>query len=178
MRKINAALGLLAAVLLLDHAIFFSIWMLSRCSIAKSGEVLPMLLACVMIVHMLFSIAILITDKKGAKEKKHKVYYKLNIETYIQRITGVLIILLIALHLFGAANYFQPKMLHAVLHPLFFGAALAHVSVSVGRALVTLGVGSAGAIRVINIAMKALCCAIFVAGVIGFYICLFVGVAK
>lgn len=176
-RKINAVCALITTVLLLDHATFFSIWMLSRCSIAKSGDVFPWVLVTVMAVHVILSIILVISTRKDAKNKKHKEYYKLNIETYVQRITGFLIILLIGLHIAGAANYYQPKMLHAVLHPLFFAAALAHVSVSAGRALITLGIGNARAIRIINVAIKALCCAIFVAGVIGFYICLFVGVA-
>lgn len=177
-RKINAVFALLTTVLLLDHAIFFSIWMLSRCSIEKNSEVFPQILTAVMVVHAILSIILMISNLKGAKNEKHKAYYKLNIETYVQRIAGILIIFLIGLHIAGAANHFQPKMLHAILHPLFFATVLAHVSVSVGRAFVTLGVGNARAIGIINVAIKVLCCTIFVAGVVGFYICLFVGVAK
>ena len=69
-------------------------------------------------------------------------------------------------------------MLHAVLHPLFFAAALAHVSVSTSKALITLGIGNAKAVKIVDTVMKILCPAIFAAAVIGFYICLFVGVAK
>lgn len=177
MRKINAVFGLLTTVLLLFHSIYFSIWMLSRCSIARFGNSLSQILAAVMAVHVIFSVIIMISGRKGAKGKEHKEYYKLNIETYIQRITGVLIIVLTGLHIAGSADYFQPKALHAILQPLFFIAALAHASVSAGRALITLGIGNAKAIGIVNAVMKALCCAIFVAGVIGFYICLFVGVA-
>ena len=131
-----------------------------------------------MIIHAILSIILLIKNRKGAVKNKHKKYSELNIETYVQRITGVLIILMMGVHIAGAANHFQPKILHAILHPLFFAVALAHSAVSVDKAFVTLGIGNAKLIRVINVTIKIICSATFVAGVIGFYICLFVGVAR
>ena len=178
LRKINAALSLFTTVLLMDHAIFLSVWMLSRCSIEKSADFMPRILAFLMMIHAILSIILLIKNRKGAEKNKHKKYSKLNTETYVQRITGVLIILLMGLHIAGAANHFQPKILHAILHPLFFAVALAHCAVSVDKAFVTLGIGSAKFIRAVNVAMKIICCVTLVAGVIGFYICLFVGVAR
>ena len=178
LRKINAVLSLFTTVLLMDHAIFFSVWMLSRCSIEKSADFMPRILAVLMVLHAILSIILLIKNHKGAEKNKHKKYSELNIETYVQRITGVLIILMMGLHIAGAANHFHPKILHAILHPLFFAVALAHCAVSVDKAFVTLGIGSAKFIRVVNVAMKIVCGATLVAGVIGFYICLFVGVAR
>ena len=178
LRKINAALSLFTTILLMDHSIFLSVWMLSRCSIEKSADFMPQILAVLMVLHAILCIILLIKSRKGIEKNKHKKYSELNIETYIQRITGVLIILMMGFHIAGAANHFQPKILHAILHPLFFAVALAHSAVSVDKAFVTLGIGSAKFIRTINVAMKIICCATFVAGVIGFYICLFVGVAR
>ena len=178
LRKINAALSLFTTVMLMDHAIFLSVWMLSRCSIEKSANFMPRILVVLMMLHAILSIILLIKNRKGAEKNKHKKYSELNIETYVQRITGVLIILMMGLHIAGAANHFQPKMLHAIFHPLFFAAALTHAAVSVDKAFVTLGIGSAKFIRVVNVAMKIICCATLVAGVIGFYLCLFVGVAR
>ena len=178
LRKINAALSLFTTVLLMDHAIFFSVWMLSRCSIEKSSDFMPRILAVLMVLHAILVIILLIKNHKGAEKNKHKKYSELNIETYVQRITGVLIILMMGLHIAGAANHFQPKILHAILHPLFFAVALAHSAISVDKAFVTLGIGSAKFIKVVNVAMKIVCGATLVAGVIGFYICLFVGVAR
>ena len=178
LRKINAALSLFTTVLLMDHAIFLSVWMLSRCSIEKSADFMPRILAVFMVLHAMLCIIFLIKSNKGVKKIKYKQYSELNVETYIQRITGVLIILMMGLHIAGAANHFQPKILHAIFHPLFFAVALAHSAVSVDKAFVTLGIGSAKFIRAISITMKIICSATFVAGVIGFYICLFVGVAR
>lgn len=79
------------------------------------------------------------------------------------------------LHIEGAANHFQLKILYAIFNPLFFAVALAHSAVSVDKAFVTLGIGSAGFIRAINVAMKIICCITLVASVTGFYICLFMG---
>ena len=69
-------------------------------------------------------------------------------------------------------------MLHAILHPLFFAIVLAHVAVSVSKAMITLGIGNAKVIKVVDVVMKVICIATFVAGIIGFYLCLFVGVAR
>lgn len=178
LRKINAGLSLLTTVLLMDHAMFFSVWMLSRCSIEKSSESMPRILAVLMVVHAVLSVILLILGRRGGARKGARTYLRMNIPTVIQRASGALMLLLLALHVAGAANHFQPKMLHAVLHPLFFAAVLSHASVSVSKALVTLGVGNATAVRVVDAVMGILCGATFVAGVVGFYLCLFVGVAR
>ena len=70
LRKINAGLSLLTTVLLMNHAIFLSIWMPSRCSIAKSTIDKPIVLAVLMFLHAALSIALGVISHKG--EKKHK----------------------------------------------------------------------------------------------------------
>lgn len=177
-RKINAGLSLLTTVLLMDHAMFFSVWMLSRCSIAISSDKMPWILAGLMVIHAVLSIVLAIRNRKGIEKNIGKSYPKMNSSTYIQRITAIMMLLLLGLHIAGAANHFQPKILHAIVHPLFFAAALAHVSVSSGKALITLGIGNAKVIRIVDAAMKILCGITFAAGVVGFYLCLFMGVAR
>ena len=178
LRKINAGLSLLTTILFLGHAMFLSVWMLSRCMIAKTVGILPWVLAGVFVIHALLSIFLGILGHKGAEKRKCNTYPKMNIQTCVQRMTGILMILLLGLHIAGAANHFQPKMLHAILHPMFFAAALGHVSVSASKALITLGIGNAKTVRVVDIAVKVLCVSTFIAAVIGFYLCLFVGVAR
>ena len=178
LRKINAGLSLLTSLLFLDHAMFLSVWMLSRCSIEKDTNTMPRILMAVTLIHAVLSIVLLILGRKGADKSSCKEYPQMNISTYVQRITGIVMILLLALHLAGAKNHFQPKMLHAVLHPVFFGVCLAHIGVSTGKAMVTLGIGNAKAVKIVDIAMKILCAVTFVASIIGFYLCLFVGVAR
>ena len=178
LRKVNAWLSLLTAILFLDHAIFLSVWMLSRCSINKSTDALPYVLMALMALHALISIVLAILGHRGAAKVKYKSYPKMNIPTMVQRISGLLILLMMGLHLAGAANYYHPKMLHAILHPLFFALSLAHISVSVGRAMISLGIGSAKAVRAVDTVMIILCGTTLVAAVVGFYLCLFMGVVK
>lgn len=178
LRKINAALSLLATAMIMAHAVSLSVWMLSRCSIAKTDGVMPRVLTVVMVIHAVLSMVLVIGNRKEAQKQTHRAYPKLNISTYAQRITGVLMLLLLGIHIMGTMNHFQPKMLHAVLHPLFFAAVLVHTAVSTGKALITLGIGNARAIRVVNAVVMCLCGVTLAAGVVGFYLCLFLGVAR
>jgi hypothetical protein len=64
------------------------------------------------------------------------------------------------------------------LHPLFFAIVLSHVAISTSKAFITLGIGNAKTIKTIDIVLKVICIATFIACTIGFYLCLFVGVVK
>jgi hypothetical protein len=178
LRKINAVLSLLATVLLLDHAIFNAVWMLSRCSIPKTVNNLSWVLLVLMVAHAVISIILGVLGHKGAKKVKTNDYKNLNVPTTVQRISGILIILLMGVHIAGAFNHFQPKILHAILHPLFFILVLAHLAVSTSKSLITLGVGNAKAIKIIDIIVKVLCVITVIASLVGFYMCLFMGVAR
>ena len=76
------------------------------------------------------------------------------------------------------ANHFQPKILHTIMHPLFFGVCSMHIAVSVSKAMITLGIGNAKTVKIVDIIIKILCAVIWIASVIGFYRCLFLGVAR
>jgi hypothetical protein len=178
LRKVNAVLSIICTVLILDHAIFLSVWMLSRCNIAKSENFIPIILMILVVAHAIISIVLGVIGHKNAEKRKCKEYPKLNVSTIIQRASGILMILLLVLHIVGATNYYQPKILHAVLHPLFFAIVLSHVAVSGSKAIITLGIGSAKVVKVVDVVIKVICIATFIASVIGFYLCLFVGVAK
>lgn len=178
LRKINAVISIICSVLILYHAMFLSVWMLSRCSIAKLENFTPKILMMLVLAHAIISIILGVRGHKNAEKRKCKQYPKLNTSTIIQRASGILMILLLILHIVGAINHFQPKILHAVLHPLFFAVVLSHVAVSGSKAMITLGIGSAKVVNATDVVIKVLCVATFVASVIGFYICLFVGVAK
>ena len=179
LRKINSVLSLITGLLLLDHVIFFSVWMIMRGSIAKSAPVLPRVLVVLTVVHAILSVVILIRNRKSKDAEKSdcKDYPKLNASTYIQRISGVLMLVLLGLHIAGSINHFQPQMLHAIMHPIFFAIALVHTGFSTSKALVTLGVGNATVVKAVDVIVKLICAGTFIASVIGFYLCLFVGVA-
>lgn len=178
LRKINAVLGLISTILILSHAIFYSVWMLLRAGIAKMSEYPSQILVVLMISHAIISIVLAFLGHKGAEKRKCNNYPKMNKQTYVQRISGILLILFIGLHIAGALNHFQPKILHAILHPLFFIIALAHVAVSTSKAFITLGIGNAKSIKIIDIVIKIICVLTIIASIVGFYLCLFVGVVK
>jgi hypothetical protein len=92
--------------------------------------------------------------------------------------TGIFMILLLVVHIIGAANHFQPKILHTILHPLFFIIVLMHVAVSTSKAFITLGIGNFKVVKVIDIVIKIVCVLTIIAGIIGFYLCLFMGVVR
>lgn len=178
LRKINALLSIICTALILDHAIFLSVWMLSRCSIAKAESFMPRILMVLVVVHAIISIILGVLGHKNAEKRKTKEYPRLNVSTIIQRVSGIFMLILLGVHIVGASNYYQPKILHAILHPLFFAVVLAHVAVSASKAMITLGIGNKKVVNVVDVIIKVICVATFIAGVIGFYLCLFVGVAK
>lgn len=178
MRKVNAVISLISTILILAHAIFYSVWMLFRAGFAKMSAYPSQILVVLMMVHAIISIVLAILGHKGAEKRKCNNYPKMNKQTYVQRISGIMLILFIGLHIAGALNHFQPKILHAILHPLFFIIALTHVAVSTGKAFITLGIGSVKAIKIISIVIKIICVLTIIACIVGFYLCLFMGVVR
>lgn len=178
LRKINAGISLMTTLVLLGHAMPLSVWMLYRCSFEKVECPMSVLLVPLMVAHAVISIVLAVLGHKGAEKRKCNSYPKLNRSTILQRASGIFMLVLLGLHIAGAQNYYRPKMLHAVVHPLFFAVVLAHMAVSFSKGLITLGIGSAKGIKAVDITVKVLCLATLIAGVTGFYMCLFMGVAK
>ena len=171
LRKINAGISLLATVLLLNHALSLSAWMLSRGSIALSPGIWPWILVGTMILHALIGIELAISAHSDEQAHKGKSYPKMNVQTIVQRISGVLMIVFAALHIAGAAGYMKPpKLVHSIVPPLFFTLVLSHIAVSASKALITLGIGNAKVFKVADIAIKAICGATLIAAITGFYL--------
>lgn len=178
LRKINAIISMLIVVLLLDHAIFYAVVMLSRYRIPTHATVLPWMITALVVIHAILSIAMAVLGHKGAEKRKCNTYAKLNARTMLQRFSGILMMVLVGVHIAGAATHFQPKILHAVLHPIFFAMVLMHLAVSMSKAFITLGIGSAKLVKAIDIIMPVICGITFIGAVVGFYLCLFLGVAR
>jgi hypothetical protein len=171
LRKINAVFSLLTTLLLLSHAISLAVWMLSKGGIAKPGSVIPWALTASAVLHALLSIGIMISTHRGSKDHNSKKYLKMNLQTVIQRISGMLLILFTWLHIAGTVGIMQPPpAVHAIVPPLFFLLVMCHAAISTGKALITLGIGSASFVKRADIAVKMLCAATLLADVIGFYL--------
>ena len=128
-------------------------------------------LTIVVALHAILSIIIMVSSHKGNKGNKGKSYSKLNAATIVQRISGALMIVFAVLHITGTFGGMKPpKLVHAVLPPLFFNLVLMHVAVSAAKAFITLGIGNAKTFKAVNIAVKLLCGITLSADVAGFYL--------
>ena len=171
LRKINAGISMMITLLLLEHAVSMGAWMLSRGEIAPFASKLPRLLFAFMMVHAIISIVLAVLGHKGAEKRKCNNYSKMNVPTYIQRASGMLMIVFSVLHVLGATGVMQPPLVvHAIVPPLFFALSLTHAMISASKALITLGIGNARIMKVTDIAMRLICGAILIADVIGFYL--------
>ena len=172
LRKINAVFSLLSTILLMIHAIYFAVWMLSNCSIPMPPTPMSRALTVSFVIHAIISIVLMISTHKGSKNNKGKQYVKLNFATIVQRISGVFIIVFTTLHILGAFRVMRlPYRVHFIVYPLFFTLVLVHVAISTSKAFITLGIGNARVIKRIDVAIKVLCGATLIADVIGFFIC-------
>lgn len=178
LRKINAGISLITTVLLMNHAIFNAVRMLSQSDVEKSGPPVAWILALFMMLHAILSIYMAIDAHAGVENgqakagtQKIKSYPKMMIPTVIQRMSGVLLIVFSAFHIAGAGGAMKPPFLvHVILPPLFFTLAMAHVSVSVSKAFITLGIGNARVVKVVDVVTKVLCAATLLASLTGFYL--------
>ena len=173
LRKINAWISLATAVLLVGHAMLGAIEQLSRHRIPVPAPWMSSVLMGLMITHAMLSIMMVLSHLEEAGERRYRTYPNQNSATYAQRLTGVLMILLFALHYLGASNGLQSRILHAILHPLFYAVVFAHTGISTNKALITLGFGNAKAIRVIGVVVRVICVTTLIVGVSGLYVELF-----
>lgn len=171
LRKLNAWISLATTLMLFNHAIFHAVWMLSRGSIEKSANSMPWVLFILMMLHAIISIVLAVLGHKGAEKKAVKSYPQKNRATIIQRAGGVSLILFSVLHIMGTAGGMKPpKIIHAIFPPVFFAIALMHVAISGSKAFITLGIGNAKFIKVVDILIKIICLVTLVADVVGFYL--------
>ena len=124
-----------------------------------------------MILHAMISIDLAISAHSENENRKGKQYPKMNVLTIMQRASGVVMIPVTGLHIAGAAGFMQPpQIVHAILPPVFFAVVLMHTAVSASKAFITLGIGNAKFVKVVDVAIKVLCVATWIASVIGFYL--------
>lgn len=171
LRKLNAGIGLVSVALLLGHAILLAVWMLTMGGIPKPAGIGPWILTWITCVHAVLCIVLMIFGHKGTGGQESRQYPQLIGGTILQRLTGILLLLFTALHVLGAAGYMQPpQLVHAIVPPLFFTISMVHVAISVTKAFITLGIGSAKFIKVADIAVKVICGVTLVADIVGFYL--------
>ena len=172
-RKVNAVISLICSFLILLHGCYDAIWMALRGKITTLPNPIARSLVIFVVVHAILSIVTAILGSGGKDKSNSKEYKKENIKTIIQRIFGVLIVLLLVLHIMGMQNHLEPKILHSIVHPIFFLVVYGHTAISFSKALITLGIGNAKFIKVVDIVMTILCILIFIASVVGLYLVMY-----
>ena len=143
-KKLNAILGLVSAVALLVHTGYTACAYLAfyyNPTLKLLTAVPFMVTAC---LHAILGMSAVFLQADGTRLD---LYPKQNIRTILQRISAALILPLLILHintysLLRSTSEGGQWFLFALLmvsQPVFYGTVLAHVSVSVSRAMITLG---------------------------------------
>ena len=171
LRKANAVFSLISTALLLSHAISMGLCMLSQGKIPRLASAISQALVVVFLIHAIICIVFMVISHKGSNGNKGKGYVKLNIVTIVQRISGVLMIVLTTLHVLGAIGVIKtPQVVQAIVLPLFFLIVLVHIAISTSKAFITLGVGDARFVKRVDIVVKVICAVTLIADVVGFYL--------
>jgi large-conductance mechanosensitive channel len=172
-RKVNAVISLICSCLILIHGSYDALWMMLRGKITTLPKFLPLALIIFVVIHIILSIVTAILGSGGKKNPNSKMYKKENIKTMIQRVFGLLIIILLPPHIIGMGNHLVPKVLHSIIHPLFFLVVYAHTAISFSKAFITLGIGNAKFIKIVDRLITILCMFIFIASIIGVYLVMY-----
>ena len=171
LRKINAVISLLVTLLILDHTMFHAVWMISKGTVEKSEGSMSFVLVGLVLIHAIISIAMAIFAHRNSEKRPYKQYPKMNVATLVQRISGILMVILGGLHIVGALGLLHtPRIVFATITPIFFAIVLAHAAISTSKAFITLGIGGARFVKAVDVAMKVICALTLIADIAGFYI--------
>lgn len=168
LKKLNAALGELSILFMLVH-IGYSVYAYLTAyynPLLKNLTAIPfMVLVC---LHAICGMLTLFLQRDGGRPD---LYPKQNLGTILQRVSAVLILPLLILHINtytlmkGAAE--EGQIVWVVLlmlgEILFFGCVISHVALSLTKGLVTLGIlSSEKTKRTLDLILYVLCAVIFV----------------
>ena len=172
LKKLNAALALLAIILALAHIGWsvFAYLTFRYDPFMKNLTAIPFLVA--VLLHAVLGMCIVFLRADGTRLD---LYPRLNVRTVLQRVSAALILPLLLLHtrtfglMSGLAGPGRGLLIALLLlaQALFYAAVLTHVATSFTRALITLGLlTDAKKLRALDLAVWILCGAIFVAAVV------------
>ena len=144
LKKINAILSLLSIILLAAHLGTCIYSYLTLVFMPGPIKILARISSVFIIAHVVISIIILFTQADGFKRDR---YPGLNKRTNIQRISGIVILLMLSMHFkayrivtkLSAAG--SPAVRPIMLaQSVFFAAVILHIAVSVSKAFISLGI--------------------------------------
>ena len=142
LKKINAVLGLATSIFLIIHSGFSAYCYAAFYYNPVLKYVFAVPLAICVSLHAALGMLAVTMQSDGTGKQ---MYYGLNRETSIQRISAALIFPLLIIHLYTfrliqlSAGRVLPFGLILLSEVLFYAAVYTHVAVSVPRAFITLG---------------------------------------
>ena len=145
LKKINAVLGLLSILLMLLHIGYsvFAYFTMYYNPVLKYVFAVPfMVMAC---LHAICGMMTVFTQGDGTRMD---LYPNQNMRTVLQRLSAALIFPLLILHLYTFTlmnnSATSGKIIYVILliiaEVLFFATVITHVSVSITKAFITLGI--------------------------------------
>ena len=160
-KKINAWLGLGSAVVLAAHVCYQIVAYLTFYYNEFVTAMLGHILSVLAILHVLCSISLLIfSHDKGMGIK----YGALNIRIILQRVTALLMLVLIGIHVNTFHHLADALIPLLIVQILFFACVFIHIGASVTNALITRGViDSMEARKKIDIVVFIICTVLFIA---------------
>ena len=142
LRKINSILVIIMIIILLNHAVLSVLYMYGFISYSPSFQVTGRRLFYPLVAHMVISLYLYIKDKR----RNVKTYPKLISQTTQQIVTGILIVVFVALHIFSymmspinVSLTFEIRLIHFFIDIGLFSSIILHLRVSVPRLMVSFG---------------------------------------
>lgn len=163
LKKINAVASWILIALLLVHIFTTLAYLLTGWVNMDIMMKAPRALAIVCVIHVCISLAIVFFMHDGSDFTR---YGKLNQRTFMQRLSGLMILLLVHPHVKLFASFIYEnvplsagrKILVFAVEMLFFGAIYTHLECSFSRSLITMGlIRSEKAERAVDYTMRTLC---------------------
>ena len=165
LKKTNAAFGLLTIIALVIHAWYQMVSYVRFTHDEKMTMILAGVVMLCLLIHVVLAMCILMFANERADITEYPGY---NTRTIIQRASaiGILVLLLGHISAFKVLMAGSPGGLlpAAIIQILFLGMAFAHISVSLSKALITLGIITSERTKdVLDRIMAVLCSAAFIA---------------
>ena len=168
LKKLNAALGLLTIAAILLH-IGYNVF--AYLTFYYNPQIKLLMTIPILVLVCLHAVCGMLTVFLQADGTRLDLYPKQNLRTILQRVCAALMLPLLILHIntyrllqstAGAGQWFWFTLLR-IIQPVFYGAVLTHVAVSVTNGLITLGLlSSRETQKRIDRVIYILCAAAFV----------------
>lgn len=163
LKKTNAVISWILIILLLVHIASTQLYMIAGIFNMQLMMQLPKALGMICVVHICISLGIVFFMHDGSDFTK---YGKLNRKTLLQRLSGIMIILLIHAHINLFASFIYEnlpisagkKIVVFIVEMIFFGAIFLHLDSSFTKSFITMGmIRSEKTERGIDIAARIFC---------------------